>query len=665
MAALPFSIATQHQSVRPPLPQSKWLLIGILLLVSIQVNYSQNLIADPGFEIWDGTSGQNPLTLSGLTHWYTANGTADHHHVDNENGSNLTGLEPCPLGEGNTWCGFPYEGGGVLGVWKGNGPDGSKEWGGTQLLEPLVPGDCYEISFWIQNKKDNPDQLYETNQWGVFFSHTQFPAFNANLSDFSTMTDQWVATEEVIGGSEWQQVTFTYTANEAYEYMYIGYMGNVSTSTYTAYNDDYLLGFYAWIDEVIVEHVDVEVPEDLELCLGDSVQLNFSSNYSLSWTDGITTDTTTSVWVTPETTTTYYVEAVGNMGCTKTDSVTVSILAPDMMDYPQPVCVATEPFQLDPTATNGTWVGPGIVNGQTGLFDPSISGSGAFMIEYLADTGCGENFTMFIEVLETPAVAIASDLREGCSPLTVALTANTETPDATYEWNFGDGTTNNENNTTNHTYNAEGTYDIGVTVTHFPGCTAEYTEEDFIHVYQAPVANFAFMPESPDILNPEVQFEDRSQGNILQWQWDFGDQLTSSSPAPLHRYQNAGTYEVALQVISQGNCVDSIRQIVQVKNAARIYVPNAFSPNLDGVNDRFEIGYIGTLYDYEMKVFDRWGAVIFHSSSPDNTWDGSIVNGRPAANGVYTYFVQYTLESEATGGKAEKEVLSGDVMILR
>lgn len=639
--------------------------ICFYLLIASQGIFSQNLIADPGFEIWDGTSGQSPNTLSGLTHWYSANGTADHHHVDIEFGSNLTGLEPCPLGEGNTWCGFPYEGGGVLGVWKGNGPDGSKEWGGTQLLEPLVPGDCYEISFWIQNKKDDPDQLYETNQWGVFFSNTQYPTFNANLANFSAMADQWVTSEQVTSGSEWQQLTFTYTASEAFEYVYIGYVGDVANSTFTAANDSYLLGFYVWIDELIIEHVDVEVPDDISLCLGDSVLLNFASNYSLSWTDGMVTDTTTSVWAKPELTTTYYVEAIGNMGCTKLDSVVVTVLQENFIDYPQPVCVATEAFELDPNVGAGSWTGEGIINSATGLFDPSVSGSGTITVAFNSATECSNDFTMFIEVLETPEVDLIADFSEGCLPLTVNFEAITDTPALAYEWSFGDGATSNEIGTASHTFTEGGNYDLAVRVTHFENCISEYNQENLVRVYDAPVANFAFTPENPDILDSEVQFEDRSEGNILQWQWDFGDQTSSSGASPLHEYRAPGVYEVNFQVTGIGNCVDTISRSITVKNAIRMYVPNAFSPNLDGINDRFEIGYVGDLQEYEMTVFNRWGGLIFHSKSLENTWDGSIPNGRPAETGIYTYFIKYTLQSATDAGSVEEEIVSGDVMVLR
>jgi len=153
-------------------------LIVVILFLSMSIlGQSQNLIPNPGFEEWDGTN--QSATMVHVDYWYAANGTTDLHHTSNGPGNNLTSLTPCPPGTGDTGCGYPYEGEAVLGAWKGNGPDGSKEWAGVQMLETMEAGGCYEVSFWIQNKKDNPAQLYETNQWGMFFSKTKFPFFQS------------------------------------------------------------------------------------------------------------------------------------------------------------------------------------------------------------------------------------------------------------------------------------------------------------------------------------------------------------------------------------------------------------------------------------------------------------------------------------------------------
>ena len=257
----------------------------------------------------------------------------NHHHELNPTWSNLTALYPCPTGEGQLQCGMPYEGQGVLGCWKGNGSDGTKEWAGIQMLAPMIPGECYKVSFWIQNKKDNPDFLAVTNQWGLFFSKTPSPDFDPNTLNFSTVADQWVATEEVIEGSEWIYKEFIYEASDSYRYAYIGYMGNLNTSTYTVWSDSPSIGFYVWLDEIIVERLvpELTVSPDPTICQGESVTLSASSNFPISWENGASSDTV--FQVSPTETTTYYVEAGPTASCTVTKAITVNVVSEPTVSF--------------------------------------------------------------------------------------------------------------------------------------------------------------------------------------------------------------------------------------------------------------------------------------------------------------------------------------------
>lgn len=633
-----------------------------LILLSaawVQLPAQQNLIPDPGFEDWDGTTGF-PATMSGLTHWYNANGTTDHHHVDNGAGSNLTGLDTtCAVGQGFTNCGFPFAGGGVLGAWKGNGPDGSKEWAGTELLEPLVPGECYEISFWVQNKKDRPGQLMETNQWGVCFSESQLPAFNPNLSDFSFYENQWVATPQVIAGSEWQKVELTFTADAPYRYLFIGFMGNVADATYNAYTDAFMIGFYAWFDEVSVRQVSVEVPEGQALCPGDSIQLEFASNYPLSWENGASSGTASTVWAAPDGPVTYRVTATGEWGCTAVDSVQLSIIPPQLETYSALLCTASEAVQLG-GGEAGTWSGPGVSGPANGVFDPQAAGPGVVDVFFDADAGCASDRVVSVEILEAPSPVWSFTTVSGCAPLEVSFSDQGQEPGMSYQWAFGDGGVSEAPLAAVHTYADTGTFDLRVSVTYFEGCTVQDSIPEAVRVYPQPEAAFSFTPEAPDRVNNEVSFIDETQALVYQWEWSFGDGAFSSSPAPLHTYLQPGQYEAGLVVTAAGNCQDSTTQLITVDNAVRIYSPSAFSPNGDGVNDYFGIGYIGLLYGYQLNIYDRWGGMIFESTDPDAKWDGLAADGTPAGTGTYTYVIAYSVFPDES-----PDLLTGELLIVR
>jgi gliding motility-associated-like protein len=649
--------------------RSKLLVFWGAVMVISFFNYhsfAQNLIPDPGFEIWDGTIGPKSKYNGGaLTHWYNANGTPDHHHELNPPGDNLTSLTDCPTGNGNTDCGEAYEGQGVLGCWKGNGPDGSREWAGIQLSEPMVAGVCYEISFWIQNKEDELDYQFVSNQWGMYFDHTQVPFFNPNLANYAAMADHWVACEQVIEGSEWQKVEFDYQASEDFEYAYIGFMGDFSTSTYSVPNDDYLLGYYVWIDEVIITRIDPQltVSEDISICPGETVTLEATSNFPVLWEDN--DSSVISREVSPDATTVYYVHTLDSTLCTQRDSIIVTVIEKEEINYAgSTICEGATPFILDPNLSPGTWSGSGIIDASQGLFDPKLSGSGTFAITYLSDADCSQDLIINIEVLPPPIVDFDADIMEGCPPLNIEFTNLSPQQGVVYNWDFGNGTSSLSDSIATATYEALGSYDVSLEIEFSEHCRNSQNIPGMIEIFEPPVADFSTSPANPSNLSSQVQFNDLSTGNLSEWYWNFGNGDTSDKNNATTVFELPGLYDVHLAVTSINGCVDSLTRQITVNSIVNFYVPNAFSPNDDGINDLFEIYYVGPLQDYKLTIFDRWGGTIFSSKNGSEFWNGDLPDGDKADVGVYTYLLEYNYagidpENNLSGTEA------GDVILLR
>lgn len=93
------------------------------------------------------------------------------------------------------------------------------------------------------------------------------------------------------------------------------------------------------------------------------------------------------------------------------------------------------------------------------------------------------------------------------------------------------------------------------------------------------------------------------------------------------------------------------------------YMPTAFSPNFDGINDDFGLMYNDQIeiLEYTMEVFDRWGSPIFRSESIDDLWDGTR-NGEAVEIGVYVYAIEVTYRDDRETGS---RIVSGDVMVVR
>ena len=140
--------------------------------------------------------------------------------------------------------------------------------------------------------------------------------------------------------------------------------------------------------------------------------------------------------------------------------------------------------------------------------------------------------------------------------------------------------------------------------------------------------------------NDPITFSNLSTENFLSVEWDFGDGTTSSINNPTHTYSKIGSYDVTIYVEYIGGCFYSLTKTIFIGDSYELELPNAFTPNGDGLNDTFRPVYYG-FTEIVLKVFDTWGTLLYFEKAEKgklNGWDGRI-NGRPAENGNYIYQV--------------------------
>ncbi len=117
-----------------------------------------------------------------------------------------------------------------------------------------------------------------------------------------------------------------------------------------------------------------------------------------------------------------------------------------------------------------------------------------------------------------------------------------------------------------------------------------------------------------------------------------------------------------LVVTSQSGCTASAVILVTVNTTAEVYVPNVFSPNGDSFNDLFQLQTNQSLQNFELRIFDRWGGLLFESTDPGFGWDGT-ASGKQMNPGVYAYFIRFDVVNAT--GEAEEQLLEGGVLLLR
>lgn len=203
----------------------------------------------------------------------------------------------------------------------------------------------------------------------------------------------------------------------------------------------------------------------------------------------------------------------------------------------------------------------------------------------------------------------------------------------------------------------DGAYPVNLVGAAADGCDSLVTT---VITVDRPMADFR-MPDQISVGDPVAWFTNTSQGAISYW-WDFGDGNSSEELHPVHTYQDimGGTYQVCLIATSIHQCSDTLCLDLDMEDGS-VHVPNAFSPDGDGINDVFLPVFANDLpISFTMEVFDRWGQPVFSTNDPMQGWDGRSANGTEAPLGVYVWKIRARYASIA-----EHRDLMGHVTLLR
>jgi len=139
------------------------------------------------------------------------------------------------------------------------------------------------------------------------------------------------------------------------------------------------------------------------------------------------------------------------------------------------------------------------------------------------------------------------------------------------------------------------------------------------------IANFVFAPDTVFIDDPQVYFGNASTQNALTFTWDFGGLGSSTGSSPTYRFPDdeGSIYTVCLTAYDINGCSDDFCLPIPVFDLLTVSVPNAFTPNGDGINDDFlPIFNLPWVVDYKFMVFNRWGEQIFGTDQPGKPWKG-------------------------------------------
>lgn len=292
----------------------------------------------------------------------------------------------------------------------------------------------------------------------------------------------------------------------------------------------------------------------------------------------------------------------------------------------------------------------------------SSPGTHTVSLVITTQSGCKDTIDQQVLVYHPPVASFTGN-GSGCAPVCISNFADSSTSSdgniTSWFWMFPGGSPASSASQIPPTicYNTPGTYGASLIVTSNYGCTDTLTQPALVQVHSWPAAGFSVDEIQMPADNPTFQFHDGWVPNpgVTSWVWSFGDGTGDSSLTdPAHTYQVNNlhnefmSFQVCLMVKNQFGCSDSICKIVEIVPEFEFYIPNAFTPNGDFMNDQFW-GKGRGIKEYDIWIFDRWGNNIWHcrqegmnsdwdgpgqeGMSSGCKWDGKVIPGGPDMGG--------------------------------
>lgn len=410
-------------------------------------------------------------------------------------------------------------------------------------------------------------------------------------------------------------------------------------------------------DTVIVtlmELPELTLTNDTLICSIDTLQLNAISpaavKYSWSPAYHINNITSASPFISPDVPTQYMISVSDTYQCESTDSVWVDVKTFVSLNAGNDTTICQgDPMVFKPIsdALSYSWSPDETLNSGT-IKDPQATPLQTTTYTVIGNIGkCQDIDEITVNVVPYPKAYAGSDAVI-CADSSVTLQAS---GGSSFVW--APATFLSNSNSANPVSKPGHDMQYIVTVTENAGCPKGVNDTVFIKVLPAIVANAGV--DTVAVTNQPVQLYG-SGGDIYTW-WPatgLNDPNIANPVATLNENQE--------YILTTGNAAgcsakDTVN-IVVYKVDAGMYVPNAFSPNGDGVNDLFRPIPIGIKTFLSFRVYDRLGSLIFSTSTANAGWDGTF-KGKPLDQDVFVWTV------EGIDYENNKISKRGSVMLIR
>jgi hypothetical protein len=304
------------------------------------------------------------------------------------------------------------------------------------------------------------------------------------------------------------------------------------------------------------------------------------------------------------------------------------------------------------TATGGaTYVWTGL--GADSLLNPvtvSPSSDATYNVQIFTEFGCTASEVFNVEVLALPEVALLADSYTGCPPMEVDVMNLVQVPSSSScVWNINAGILSDSDCAlTFAALSIPGNYVISLSITDSLGCIGTALTDTII--VNETIASFNMYPDVLTMDDAQVQVFGTAT-DIAQWTWFFEGEEVAQGASPIIALDvpRPDYYELCLAILGNNGCADTLCKDFEILNNVKVWVPNSFSPDGNGLNEGFHAVVDGAEYvsNYSLHVFDRRGLKVFDSNTWTEAWKGESPGGKDNMQGIYQWHIMMSVFGES------------------
>ncbi|MDN3657170.1 PKD domain-containing protein [Ferruginibacter paludis] len=386
---------------------------------------------------------------------------------------------------------------------------------------------------------------------------------------------------------------------------------------------------------ITVDNPSVKANNDTLVCAGKAVQLSANGSISYNWspTTGLSNATVANPVATPAVNTQYIVTGTDSKGCTATDTVSITAKTlPVVAVTPGTAICKNTPLQLQ--ASGGStyqWLPvAGLSNAAIANPVASPVTTTTYVVVVTGVNSCTATDSVKIAVNPDPVFTIsAADTT--CLNASAQLLA---TGGDVYTWS--PAALVNNPNIANPTTNASSNTTYTVVIKELT-CNTTATLTTSVAVLPVPAIKATKLNDI-DCSISAAQLQATGSG---PFSWSPAASLDNSTAANPLASPNATTLYTVSAVDLTTNCVatDTITVVVNKIGSTSFFIPSAFTPNGDGLNDCFKVSHFTFMKSVEVSIFNRYGSMVFHTTTDNDCWNGTY-QGKAADAGNYVYYIK-------------------------